>query len=53
MVQSKEFQLWLRIETGRVAALEANYSIPPHEVKVEVRRGGRWTEVGPGETLDG
>lgn len=45
MVASPQFQLWLRIQTGRLAAFEADFSLPPAEVKVEVRSGGRWVEV--------
>lgn len=43
MVQSKEFQLWLRIQTGRIAAIESNLKIPDAELKIETRVGGRWT----------
>ena len=45
MVDSKEFQLWLRIETGRIAAWESEFEIPPEHIRIEVRRGGRWTQV--------
>lgn len=48
MIKTPKFDLWLRIETGRIAVVEdnlANFSIPDHEVKIEVRVGGRWTEV--------
>lgn len=47
MIASKEFQLWLRLETGRIAALESSIEIPEHEIRVEVRSGGRWVEVDP------
>lgn len=47
MVRSPEFQLWLRIETGRMAMLESTFIIPEHEVKVETRVGGRWVETPP------
>ena len=43
MVKTKQFDLWLRLETGRIAALESNLTIPESEIKVEVRSGGRWT----------
>jgi RF-1 domain len=46
MVNSKEFQLWLRIQTGRIAAVEADLGtleIPNHELRIETRVGGRWT----------
>lgn len=45
MVKTREFDLWLRIATGRIAAMESSFAIPPHEVQIEVRRGGRWTVV--------
>lgn len=48
MVKSDKFQLWLRLETGRIAVVEdnlASFAIPDSEVKIEVRSGGRWTEV--------
>lgn len=45
MVGTKEFQLWLRIVTGRIAAQDANFTVPISEIKAEVRIGGRWTEV--------
>ncbi len=45
MVDSPAFRLWLRIETGRVAAFEANFQIPADQVKIEVRKDGRWTQV--------
>jgi len=49
MVNSPAFQLWLRIETGRVAAFESSFSIKPEEIKIEVRKDGRWTEVSHAE----
>jgi hypothetical protein len=45
MIDSKEFKLWLRITTGRIAAFEADFTIPNNEVKIEVKVGGRWTEM--------
>lgn len=45
MVNSPQFQLWLRIETGRIAAFEANFTIPESDLKIEVRQGGRWVEA--------
>lgn len=42
MVKTPQFDLWLRIETGRLAVLDSQLSIPSSEVKVEVRSGGRW-----------
>lgn len=57
MATSSQFNLWLRLETGRAAALEAslaeiqrsaNFHIDPLDVRVEVRVDGRWVEaVGP------
>lgn len=44
MIKTPQFQLWLRIETGRVAAFESNFQIPPHEIKTEIRINGRWVE---------
>lgn len=48
MVHSPKFQLWLRIETGRIAVVEenlANFAIPESDLKIEIRQGGRWVEV--------
>lgn len=45
MVNSPQFQLWLRIETGRLAISETKLAIPPEELKYEVRSGGRWVQV--------
>ena len=45
MVKTPQFQLWLRIETGRIAMLETNFSIPDEHVRVETRVGGRWVET--------
>lgn len=47
MVNSPAFQLWIRIQTGRLAAWEADFALPAEQVKVEVRSGGRWVEVPP------
>lgn len=51
MVNTKEFQLWLRIATGRIAAMEADFEVPAREVRVEVRHGGKWTEIRGGDQL--
>lgn len=51
MVGTKEFQLWLRIVTGRIAVIESNFEIPPADVRVEVKHGGKWTEVRGGDQL--
>lgn len=48
MINSPKFQLWLRIETGRIAVTEdnlANFQIPNSEIKIEIRQGNRWVEV--------
>lgn len=42
MIKTSQFDLWLRIETGRIAAFDANFSIPESEMKVEARSGGQW-----------
>ena len=47
MMNSPAFQLWLRIQTGRLAAWEADFDLPAEQVKVEIRSGGRWVEVPP------
>lgn len=51
MVNTPQFMLWLRIETGRIAAHEADFTIPDHEVKIETRVGGRWVETPPDQLL--
>lgn len=51
MVHSEKFQLWLRIETGRISVQEANFTIPTKEVKTEIRSGGRWVEADPDTLL--
>ena len=45
MVDSKEFRLWMRRELGYIAKLESELIIPEEEVKIEVRKDGRWTPV--------
>lgn len=52
MAESKELQLWLRRTLGQDAAREAeearreaNFRINPDDVKIEVKAGGRWTQV--------
>lgn len=48
MIETPKFKLWLAIETGRVAAIEAEQDrivIPVGELQFEVRRNGRWTIV--------
>jgi hypothetical protein len=53
MVNSPQFQLWVRLETGRIAAAESSLTIPAEHIRVEVRSGGRWIEVGPNHQLNG
>lgn len=48
MIKTPQFDFWLRIQTGRIAVVEdnlASFAIPDHEVKIEAKIGGRWTEV--------
>ena len=48
MCQTKEFQLWLRKTLGQEMhreAEEARFTVPADDVKIEVRVGGRWTQV--------
>lgn len=45
MIKTPQFDLWLRIETGRIAVIEDTFTLPAHEVKTEVRQGGRWVET--------
>lgn len=48
MYDSKEFQLWLRRTLGQEAvreAEEARIQVPTSDVKIEVRVGGKWTQV--------
>lgn len=45
MAESPAFRLWVRIQTGRIAADEANFQVPPEHLLIEVRVGGRWVET--------
>lgn len=48
MYESKEFQLWLRRTLGQDAAREAEEArlqVPANDVKIEVKVGGKWTQV--------
>lgn len=50
MAESPQFQLWLRRTLGQEAAREAEEArsqplVSADQVKIEVRVGGRWTEV--------
>lgn len=42
MFDDPKFQLWLRRALGQEMVRESELHIPAHEVKVEVRQGGRW-----------
>jgi hypothetical protein len=42
MVKTPKFDLWLRLETGRLAVRDSQLTIPESQVRVEVRSGGRW-----------
>lgn len=52
MVDSKEFRLWLRRELGYLAKLDSELIIPEEEVKIEVRKDGRWTQVRAADLTD-
>jgi hypothetical protein len=48
LTEDPKFQVWLRRTLGQEAAIEAEttrYDVEPQDVKIEVRRQGRWTEV--------
>lgn len=45
MAESPQFALWLRVETGRAVVAESQLEIPAEHLRIEVRRGGQWTEV--------
>lgn len=45
MAKTKEFQLWLRITTGRLSLAESNLTIPRAEIRTEVRIGDQWVEA--------
>lgn len=52
MAESKEFQSWLRRTLGQDAAREAEEArvqVQPDDVKIEIRKGGRWTQVQEGD----
>lgn len=45
MCESRQFQLWLMLETGRIDAIQAEISrveIPHAHLLIEVRQNGRW-----------
>jgi hypothetical protein len=45
MFNDPKFQLWLRRALGQELVREAEFQIPPEQVKVEIRRHGRWVQV--------
>lgn len=48
MIATPQFQLWLKRTTGQIAVAEANVpdvTIDPGDLKIEVRRHGRWIVV--------
>lgn len=48
MVDTPRFKLWLMRELGQAAVQQAELdmiTVPSNQVKIEVRRNGRWTEV--------
>jgi peptide chain release factor-like protein len=45
MAEDPKFQLWLRRTLGQELVRESEFQVPAHEVKIEVRRGGRWTQA--------
>lgn len=45
MIKTPKFDLWLRVETGRIAVLDTTFAIPDKEIKVETRSGGQWVET--------
>lgn len=48
MIKTPKFQLWLAIETGRIAMVETErdrIQVPESELKIEVRHQGRWQTV--------
>jgi hypothetical protein len=48
MAETPRFKVWLMRELGQAAVAQAELdmvTIPPNQVKIEVKRNGRWTEV--------
>lgn len=45
MTEDPKFQLWLRRALGQELVRESEFELPAHEVKIEVKVGGRWTQV--------
>jgi protein subunit release factor B len=48
MVETKKFQAWLKRTLGQdaLARAEVERSMWPHNIRTEVREGGRWVEKG-------
>lgn len=49
MIETKKFQLWMALETGRLEMIRAEIDrieIPPEHLLIEVRRGGQWVPEG-------
>ena len=54
MVESRQFRLWMALETGRLDAFRAEVvrlEIPPEQLLIEVRRSGKWQQVHEQELL--
>ncbi len=52
MIYSKEFQLWHRIQSGlHAVALENVKNLNLDDIKIEVKRKGRWVEVDESELV--
>ncbi len=47
MAESHKFKLWLRLQSGNAARLEAEVerSMQPHLLRVEGREDGKWVEI--------
>lgn len=55
MIEHSKFKLWLALETGRIDVARAELDrigIPERELKIEVRRLGRWVQVHSDELHD-
>jgi hypothetical protein len=55
MINSPKFQLWLAIETGRLAVIQSELDqvhVPPEELLIEIRHGGRWVPAPAAANID-
>jgi hypothetical protein len=55
MAESPKFKLWLAIETGRAAVVDAavdQIHVPDTDIQVEVKRAGRWQTVASDQLTD-